>query len=473
MSQTAATATPGAQTGADLGALRPEHTEDFQRLERLWRLRTHYCQIYAAVNSDVYRDALITRLNHSQAGGIVTLPLGAHASDWLRQIEAFAQQHPQSRRLHVTLATGLLPDEAWWREANTLRERLADAFPWTQIFWAPDSVITRAARCAVDLWNWREAVCDFQLAGTGNTNPLPSPAFDPSSSIDVVSLRQRLVDIDVYLKEHDHTGASAHLLLESSYALERLGELDVAMQRAKQAAKIFLEQDNQSKYAEARGQVANILYSRGQLNEALDIQQNEVLPVYEKLGDVRAAAISRAPIANILLARGQLEEAVNIYKDEVLPALEEIGDVRATVITSVKIADILQVSGDMDKALDIYKKAFQVFENIGDALSTARTRGRIADILQARGQLDEALAIRQNEELPVFEKLGDVLAAAATRGNIADILAARGQPLEALKIWQGQVLPVLEQAGDTHEAAHARERIDQLNKALSAPPPKA
>jgi phosphopentomutase len=48
-----------------------------------------------------------------------------------------------------------------------------------------------------------------------------------------------------------------------------------------------------------------VLLSRGQLDEALRIYQEEELSVYERLGDVRSKAITMGKIADILEARGQ------------------------------------------------------------------------------------------------------------------------------------------------------------------------
>jgi hypothetical protein len=53
------------------------------------------------------------------------------------------------------------------------------------------------------------------------------------------------------------------------------------------------------------GQIADVLQARGQLDEALRIRQEEELPVYERLGDVRAKAITMGRIADILQAQGQ------------------------------------------------------------------------------------------------------------------------------------------------------------------------
>ena len=53
------------------------------------------------------------------------------------------------------------------------------------------------------------------------------------------------------------------------------------------------------------GQIAAVLQARGQLDEALRIYQEEVLPVYERLGDVRAKAVTMGQIADILKALDQ------------------------------------------------------------------------------------------------------------------------------------------------------------------------
>jgi phosphopentomutase len=53
------------------------------------------------------------------------------------------------------------------------------------------------------------------------------------------------------------------------------------------------------------GQIADILQARGQLDEALRIYQEEALPVFKRLGDLRSKAITMGKIADILEARGQ------------------------------------------------------------------------------------------------------------------------------------------------------------------------
>ena len=211
------------------------------------------------------------------------------------------------------------------------------------------------------------------------------------------------------------------------------------------------------------GQIADILQARGQLDEALKIRNEEELPVYERLGDVRSRALTMGKIADILQDRGQLDEALKIRNEEELPVYERLGDVRSRAVTMGKIADILQDRGQLDEALKIRnEEQLPVYERLGDVRSRAVTMGKIAGILQARGQLDEALKIRNEEELPVYERLGDVRSRAVTMGQIADILQARGQLDEALNIYNEEELPVYERLGDVRSRAVTMGKIADI-----------
>ncbi len=54
-----------------------------------------------------------------------------------------------------------------------------------------------------------------------------------------------------------------------------------------------------------KGKIADILAMQGDLDEALRIQREEVLPVFERLGDVQLLIVGRANLAMTLLRRGQ------------------------------------------------------------------------------------------------------------------------------------------------------------------------
>jgi tetratricopeptide (TPR) repeat protein len=172
--------------------------------------------------------------------------------------------------------------------------------------------------------------------------------------------------------------------------------------------------------------IADILQARGQVDDALRIYREEQLPAYERLGDVRAKAVTMGQIADIVQARGQLDEALRIRQEEQLPVYERLGDVRAKAVTMGKIADILKARGQFDEALRIFQeKLLPVFEHLGHERSKVVTMGRIADILQDRGQLDEALRLHEDRAL-IYKSLGDSSGLAHVQFSVARLMLERG-----------------------------------------------
>ncbi len=114
------------------------------------------------------------------------------------------------------------------------------------------------------------------------------------------------------------------------------------------------------------GNIADMLQAQGSLEDALRIRR-EVLQAYEVLGDVSARAITQSQIADILAARGQGDEAVRIGREEVLPVLERLGDVRAVLIARTKLAVIhlhRAHAGDREAAADLLSLALRDAERL-------------------------------------------------------------------------------------------------------------
>ncbi|HBH74125.1 MAG TPA: hypothetical protein DDY43_11985 [Synechococcales bacterium UBA10510] len=249
-------------------------------------------------------------------------------------------------------------DAARWEAFNTRRERLAAKARAKLVFWLDGEAIALASRSAPDLWAWRSGVYAFLPAAApgdqpapGGERPLPTPSPSADGGVDTRSMAERsrrVAEIRAWLEGNPQAPDELRITL-----VDELGRL---------------------------------LFSLGDLDEALAHWREVQLPLHRRLGNARSQAITMGQIADILQARGQLDEALRIYQEEQLP----------------------------------------VYERLGDLCSKAITMGRIADILQSRGQRDEALRIYQEEELPVYERLGDVHAKAVTMGRIADILQARG-----------------------------------------------
>jgi tetratricopeptide (TPR) repeat protein len=451
------------------------HSGDFLRLARLLVWQRHFNFIFAAVDNPQYRDELIHRLTPSTQNDESTsvstrfevVNVSEQASirstdDPLILIHHCVAAHKiGATRLHLCFELDQNMPPLWWQQVNLLRERIADAFPQTFIFWMSDSQITLAASQAPDLWNWRSAVFNFtaQILEKDNKPQLNAAEFTSIANVNAADADLRLQEIEAYLVQNS-AASSAYLQLEAAEILERLGEWDKALRYAEAAVRKFDHDDNDMFKAVTKGKIADIFQARGRLDEALAIRQNDELPVYQQLGDVREAAVTKGKIADIFQARGRLDEALAIRQNEQLPIFEQLGDVRSAAVTKGKIADIFEARGRLDEALAIRQyDELPVYEQLGDVRSAAVTKGKIADIFQARGRLDEALAIRQNDELPVYQQLGDVREAAVAKTKIADIYAAQNRMTEALAIWRNDVLPIFKAMGYINEVQAIEARI--------------
>lgn len=350
-------------------------------------------------------------------------------------------------------------DAAKWEEFNIRREAVAREIRASLLLWLNPESTAELARIAIDLWAWRAAVVTFE------TKPpqlrIPEPDF---RVVDGRTRTERTARIEflrqVFLEPNMPDDMRVELALEMGNLAVGIGNYADAEQAYRNAARVTTDERLR---AIAKAGIADILQARGQFDEALRIRRDEVLPVFDRLGDARERAMTIGKIADILQARGNLDEVLRIRRDEILPVFDRLGDVRSRAVAMNKIADILQAQGELDEAQRIRREeVLPVFERLGDLRERAITMGRIADILQARGELDEALRIRREEELPVFDHLGAARERAVTIGKIADILRAFGQFDEALRIWREEVLPVFDRLGNP------RLRFETLYKIASS-----
>ena len=343
---------------------------------------------------------------------------------------------------------------------NYRREAFAARCQRPVLIWIRKRDVRTVTTGAADLWAWRSGVFDFSLPEV-SVRAEPQHVRTDRVASDRPARQQRLVELQRHLRARPSLkAADVELLLELGDLQDSFGHAEAAEQSYSHALTAVSGTDDRRRRAMAQGRIANLLETRGDLDEALRIRREEEIPVYERLGDERSLAITRGKIADILATRGDLDEALRIRSEEQIPVYERLRDVRSLAIARGKIADILQARGDLDEALRIRREEeIPVYERIGDVRELAITRGKIADILQARGDLDEALRIRREEEIPVYERIGDVRELAITRGKIADILQARGELDEALRIRREEQIPVYERLGDVHELAITRGQI--------------
>ena len=441
------------------------HAAEFERIIRAVDSTRRFRLLFAQFNQQYFRDSYIQRLKaYYEHSGILYVAREnlVDASQLRARLRELAQSH---RMIHLVECDSWQVEQrvAWLRHLNAQRELIAQDCPAVLLFWLTETLLKQLALQAPDLWSWRSGVFDFSVVAQMETLPLRSQPTELMAATEKHRRQQRLTELQHYLQTASiSTELRASLLLEQGDLHEAIGELNEAMACFQASLQLYRQLNDEANIADLLDRVAGILQARGELDEALRIRQQEILPICKRLGNERDTAVTMGKIADILQDRGEVDEALRIYQEQ-LPVRDRLGDVRGKAMTMGKIADILQARGELDEALRIrQQEELPVYERLGDVRSKAMTMNYIADILQARGELDEALQIYQKEVLPVFKQLGDVHQSAAVQGRIADILQARGELDEALRIRQQEQLPVYEQLGDVRSLLITQAKIAML-----------
>lgn len=371
------------------------------------------------------------------------------------------------------LDTGVEPvlAEKRLRSWNVRREGFAANVSIPVVCWLRQGTVKSFAETAPDLWSWRAAVHDFSAqpspAGAGMAEMMV-PFTDEFDNRSLAQRTLRLREIQQYLQEHP--AQDAQQLQLSGLLMREIGNIHIGMGELDEALRLYREQllpiyeklGDKRKLAYIKGNFVTILCSRNQFDEALRIAETEILPIFEQTNDLHNLAQTYGTIADIMHARQDFNNTLAILQEKVLPIFKNLGDARACAITKIRIADSLTALGDTDAALLIYREeALPFFEKIGDSLEKTTTLGRIAYIQQLRGEFDEALRTYR-KVLPIAEKLGNVHSRATTFNNMALIFQARGEAGEALRILREDVLPVFERIGDKPNIARVKNQINNL-----------
>jgi tetratricopeptide (TPR) repeat protein len=419
--------------------LDPEHSGDLLRLERLLRGRLTFTLAVLQYGDSHYRDRVIRHLDRSWK--VAARVDAREAEGDFAILEArLAEAAGEKGAVHLFGLEGWPGDlRSFWRGLNYHRERIAELCPVPFLLWIPVARLRDLALEAPDFWAWRSGVFDF------TSRPAPTARVFLEGTLDrgrssAADRTRRIEEIDGYLAKLGEPSYSAdlRLLLERGSLQEDLGDLDGALESYQGAAAGYDRIDDLHGEAWARRRTANVLATRGDPKKALRILREEVLPIFERLGDVHARAIIMDQIAGILDEMGeQDQELLRILREEVLPVFERLGDPRSKAVATGKIAYILARQGRFVEALRIlHEEVLAVFEQLGDVHAQAVTMDRIADILEHLGELDRSQRIRR-EALTLVEQLGDVYERATASAKLGSLLYKLGRKDEAVGLLTG------------------------------------
>jgi hypothetical protein len=141
--------------------------------------------------------------------------------------------------------------------------------------------------------------------------------------------------------------------------------------------------------ATTMGQITDIHFERGEYDEALRILC-EMLPIYERLGDIRSRVVTMGRIADIHHQRSEYDEALRIRREEELPVQERLGDVRGRSVTLQKIANALIESAvshraAFSKSMKRWPKLLRLPNNFRCRMGSLASAGTSRQILRSTG----------------------------------------------------------------------------------------
>jgi tetratricopeptide (TPR) repeat protein len=460
--------------------LPPAFFDDFRRLARelqanqgrwgLFMLQYEHTDALKQVSEAI--QTLVKR------AAVVHVDAVAH-SDWMR-LEAVLAEAAKSADVI------LLPDlDAWldshpdpnvaarrMRAWNIRRDGFAKDVPVPVLCWLRPLTMKTLATTAPDLWSWRASVNRFVGAEEGDMAPMALPMTAHEADFDnrtVAQRTKRIHDIQQYFAENPtptdvDLPLRGSLLEELAALLKSIGELDEALRIYREALfPLYRQLGDDHRKMLSLGNIAMVLQGRGELDEALHIYRDELLPAFQQLGDDRSKAVTLGQIADVLAMRGEFDEALRIHQAEEIPLYEQLGDHVRAAAAYGKVASLLALRGEFAEAMRINQTVLlPLFQHRGDVRATAAVKGNIAGLLYRRREFDEALRIYREEVLPVFQKLGDVQARALALGKIADILVQRGEFDEALHTLRAEVAPAFERLGDVRNFTVSRTHLADL-----------
>ncbi|MYD86271.1 MAG: tetratricopeptide repeat protein, partial [Acidobacteria bacterium] len=273
--------------------LRSEHSGAFLRLQRMLNGRRSFTLCFLTFSDSVYRD---------EVAGFLEGRLGPHIRVAIDPVERIGTEELFDR-LRVDLRSGpaqLTGLESWPEglddllgRLNQRREALAERCPRPLLVWVLSGNLKKVATRAADLWDWRSGVFDFTLPPTGIRTDRHQPHIGGPAEF-APERQARIERLQEHLARHPPSDPTdVDLLLDLGDLQRSLGDVDEAESAYSRALETVARLDDPRRRAITYGRIADILHERGQLDEALRILTEEQLPVFEKLGDAHALAITR------------------------------------------------------------------------------------------------------------------------------------------------------------------------------------
>ena len=239
-----------------------------------------------------------------------------------------------------------------------------------------------------------------------------------------------LREIERMKQEYRPADAQNHANLLTAHArlLVELGRPDDALPEFEQARSLV---EGGRDRGIRLGDIARLLAARGELNEALKLDE-ESLAIFEALGDMREEAITLSNTARLLVARGEVDQALKLHQRR-LAIFAALGDKRTRAIRLADSARLLAAKGEMDQALKLHQEDLAVYESLGDPLGIADTLWSIARI-KLRQQRSQQAFDHLAASYVICLELGNLVATCHMGLDFGRLLCAMGKREKGLDV---------------------------------------
>lgn len=201
---------------------------------------------------------------------------------------------------------------------------------------------------------------------------------------EAVATYQRALNVLHKLGEHEKTGA---ILNNMAINYENRGKLDQAERFFRQAEVHFDESGDHANSITALGNVADVLFLRGQLSAAEKVYQR----IIEESASIQlGTGYTKYRLADLWLTEGRVQDARREAEEAMKDIHPENGNYQYLTGAMISRGEALEAAGDMNGARQVFQQVLDLRQKTGEAVLVAETQVELAQLDLEEGSAQEA-----------------------------------------------------------------------------------
>jgi tetratricopeptide (TPR) repeat protein len=446
----------------------------------------HFFLFFVRCNSSLYCQAIVNEIQASYQQPIVEISVKDLQSKYdLKQVvfldEALREeltQQPADVPIFIYDLEVLLPNpDKPQNFEKSLAFQTLQQLNWRRsayqrlnrgvFFWLPEYALQLLATKALDFFDWRSAVYEFDIPETEKSQYIQQDLkdFNNNSAVHAanrmsVQEKQRWLKVLFSLRDEapPQSAELARLLGDIGRLYYSLGDLDLALNNYLKSLEICQEIGDKKGEGTTLNNLSQIYHAKGDYETTLCYLQQS-LAIQQEIGDKKGEGATLNNISQIYHDKGDHDAALR-YLQQSLTIRQEIGDKKGEGATLNNISQIYKARGDYDIALRYLQQSSIIVQEIGDKSGEGTTLNNISEIYWSQGDHDTALRYLQ-QSLAIQQEIGDVAGLCATLFNMGHI-HLRNEETDKANAWFVEAYQIAKKIG----YAQVLQALDELAKEL-------